>query len=384
MAIGVVLAVLSVLGLLLSLLALVYPFGRFRTRKRALKAAGLCALAFVLSPILGAIGLAMQGGPAQVSTVDTVSTDELGAPGQSAEAAAAMRAEELPVGPPATTIEAASDAGSPVGSELAPAAAAPPAEPPETAGPPTPPMISERQAEQLLMQALGEEWDALRAQIERLRERGVDLGPTRAELEELVRAGVEPIPASEPARNLAGYRVLAALRPDDPAYAAKVTQYEAATADREESLIASLRVEEDRIDGVTWYHHPHEPRYWDQRSLVWLAIAVPRGGRPQLVMHTHYTADRWLFVHEVKAYHHGYAEVLTQGEFQGDHDTEIWEWRNEVPTEHQLWMLENLARAPDATLRYEGQQYHDDVELSAADKQLILDMLEAYVIMTDR
>lgn len=105
------------------------------------------------------------------------------------------------------------------------------------------------------------------------------------EIEARVLELVRPIPASDHQANLDGYRLLATLRPENATYSTKVTEYQARISQARQSAITRLRQKVDRVEGITWFQHPNQPKYLNSRSTVYLYIGR-RGetGRPTLRM----------------------------------------------------------------------------------------------------
>lgn len=204
----------------------------------------------------------------------------------------------------------------------------------------------------------------------------------RAELEAAALDFVRPLPASARQANLDGYLFLAAIRPENGTYGQKVDHYRAAIRSDRQQAVAKLRRKEDKVEGVTWFHHPGQPQYTNSRSTAYLYIGRRGGdGRPWLRMQVQYAASDWLFVNRVIAWHDGVKETLVSGRFERDHHSTIWEWMDVAPDGYQLEVLRSLATAREAILRYEGSQYKRDVTLSSGDKRAILDMIAAYEAM---
>jgi hypothetical protein len=129
---------------------------------------------------------------------------------------------------------------------------------------------------------------------------------------------------------------------------------------------------------VTWARPVAQRyRYTSSRSTVYLYIAV-KDQRTWLRMKTQYAASDWLFVEKVVAFADGQTSTLTTDDFERDNDTRIWEWADETPTPSQLSVLSTLANAKDATLRFSGSTYYDDVRLSAADKKALRDVVRDF------
>lgn len=241
-------------------------------------------------------------------------------------------------------------------------------------------------------------WRQTKTAIGQLESENVVTDTIKDELESRMLDQVRPLPVSDIEGNLAGYRNLADLRPDNESYAEKIEFYETkrqeaaerATREREEAeraAIARLNVSEDRVDRITWYQHPNKPRYTNSRSTAYLYIGrrglgdEVNSGRPWLRMRVQYAASSWLFVNEVTAYHDGVSEPLVAGVFERDNNSTIWEWMDVAPDDYQLEVLRSLANADEASLRFRGQQYHRDVNLSASDKRAIREVLLAFEAM---
>lgn len=186
---------------------------------------------------------------------------------------------------------------------------------------------------------------------------------------------VGPLPASQALDNFYGYRALASLRPDNPAYKEKHAAYrESATR----GALARLQVKEDKLEGVRFYSHPNSPRFLNSRSAVYPYIGRKGEDRFWLRLKIQYAASDWLFVQQVLVYVDGNRLVLHEGRFDRDNNTEIWEWVDIAPDAGTIAILQRIASSKEATLRFVGNQYRKDVTISAADKRAIRDILDAY------
>lgn len=203
----------------------------------------------------------------------------------------------------------------------------------------------------------------------------------KAQLEEALLAEVQPLPASDAQLNLDGYKLLASLNPESQLYSDKVAQYENAILAQRNEALRSLTQERDSFRSITFHHHRNEPRYIDTRSRIGLYIAEPDAGRPILRVKTVYTEDSWLFVSSAEVSIDGRVSNWTRGEFERDNDSDIWEWRDEVPSPSQLTLLRDMAEASNVTIRFNGQQYYDDKTLNSDDRRMIRDVLAAYDAM---
>lgn len=213
---------------------------------------------------------------------------------------------------------------------------------------------------------------------------GYDMEEFRAEIEERALALVRPLPASDLEGNMAGYRFLAAVRADNSTYAERAQQYEDRIERQRRAVLDRLRRSEDRVAGVTFFHHQNAPRHLNSRSTVSLYIGTRNNDRrPWLRMRVQYAASNWLFVERVIAWHNGISEPLVTGQFERDNHSSIWEWIDRTPTELQLEILRSLSTASEAILRFEGRQYRRDVTLSEGDKRALREVLQAFEVMQE-
>jgi len=222
--------------------------------------------------------------------------------------------------------------------------------------------------------ALGKSFESQRPQIQKS-------AAIVAKYETAINAVLKPLPASEVETSLAGYRLLAKVTSDKPAYVTKVAEYTQKKIDGRSTRVAEIlkgyRVETDKFNNLSFYTHASSPRFTNSRSTVYLYIAVNKD-TAWLRMKTTYASDDWLFVDEVQAFADGETSQLTSGDFERDNTSTIWEWMDEKPSDSQIATLQKLAGAKDATLRYVGNTYRDDITLGGADKKAILDVLETF------
>lgn len=228
----------------------------------------------------------------------------------------------------------------------------------------------------------GLEWSLARSRFLRLSSSDLSTDEFKEEIEARMLELVKPLPASDHESNLKGYKFLAAIRPDNPLYGSKITTYEEAIKAARQRAVNILKRKEDRVEGVTWYKHPNQPKYLNSRSTAYLYIGKSGTvGRPWLRMKVQYASSDWLFVKRVIAWHDGIKEPLISGNFERDNNSTIWEWMDVTPDDYQVAILRSLANANEAILRFEGDQYRKDVKLSGGDKKAIREVLRAYEVM---
>lgn len=225
------------------------------------------------------------------------------------------------------------------------------------------------------------QWGKSKEQFEILESKSYDVSKLRKDLEAVMLQHVKPLPASKAETNLLGYEFLLTIRPDNAVYASKVATYQAALEQSRIDAVARLKRSNDKVENVTWYKHPNQPRYTNSRSTTYLYIGQRNSDASWLRMVVQYTSSDWLFVERVIAWHDGVKETLVSGNFERDNNSTVWEWTDVLPSDYQLEVLKSLANAKEAILRFEGMQYRKDVTMSAGDKRAILEMLEAYDVL---
>lgn len=212
--------------------------------------------------------------------------------------------------------------------------------------------------------------------------------PTRVALETAILAYVRPLPAARAEDNLAGYRALALIRPEDTAYTAKVNSYTAAIERRATEAearaartVRALRKHTAEFDGSAWYRHPKSPRYQDTRPYLTLYVLEDRGGKRELEFFVNYTADSWLFVRSAELNIDGDFVKLPSRRWGRDNDTEIWEWTRYVADDKLIDLARRIANSKRTVIRFNGDRFYDDYVIPSSDKTVLRDMLEAWDVM---
>lgn len=202
------------------------------------------------------------------------------------------------------------------------------------------------------------------------------LGERAGNVEELLIAYVRPLPASDALANRRGYEALARLDPTNATYSAKVQQYAASEIQQRSALLRRLDKETDSFNGVTFYKHPTEPRYADDRT-YFLPYLAAKGDAVTMRFQAHYTNDSWLFVTSLSFNIDGEIRRFPSSTWKRDNDSEIWEWTDVVVNDGIRELLLEIANSNQTIARFDGQQYYDNVTVGSGDKQAIKDMFVA-------
>lgn len=200
----------------------------------------------------------------------------------------------------------------------------------------------------------------------------------RSELEAILLAAVKPIPSENLELNAAGYLALAAIAPDNATYAEKAKAYENRIAAHKAGLLKGLKQETDEFSGTTFYQHPNSHALGDQ-FVLYLGKKDDRvWGRVKF----QYEGSDWLFINGVKANIDGKIVDLAFTEWERDNSGgKVWEWSDTSLDIIGRSLIEEIANSKKTVLRLNGDTYYDNWELSAKDKAMLKDMLQALDLM---
>ena len=227
------------------------------------------------------------------------------------------------------------------------------------------------------------DWRSAKGRYIALLERGLAPDDYRNTLEQQMLEKVAPLPSSQLKNNYLGYDFLAAIHPDHLVYKDKAAFYKTKLTAKHKTLIAKLNAKTDKIEGITWYHHPHDLANLKEAS-VSLYIGSKRQGEPWLRLKAEFTSRYgWLFAENVTAWHDGIKEPLVSGRFDRKNTSRVWEWLDVAPTDYQLEVLRSLSQADEAILRFNGSQRHVDVTLTTKDKRALKDVLASFEALSE-
>lgn len=138
-------------------------------------------------------------------------------------------------------------------------------------------------------------------------------------------------------------------------------------------------VTSDKLRGVTWYNHKSNPETL-QAKWIGLYIAENEDGL-HLLLTIKYVASDWLFI---KRYLIGTDDQVftiepAYGFVKRDNSGgRIWEWYENLVLQSDLEMIEGIIESKTATLRYVGNLYHSEREISPEEKGAMRVTLAAF------
>jgi flagellar biosynthesis GTPase FlhF len=159
--------------------------------------------------------------------------------------------------------------------------------------------------------------------------------------------------------------------------------------EREKAIEESTRnlvKSRDEMEEIDWYEDQstHEKIYTPRSKHIYAYIGK-KNDKVWLRFKMVYAAEEWLFVKSVSFKVDGENFKLTYG-FLDDWERNnssysIWEWKD-VLVDENIWNLINkIAKSEKAMMRYEGQQYYSDRDISTTEKVALRNILSAYQSM---
>ena len=92
-----------------------------------------------------------------------------------------------------------------------------------------------------------------------------------------------------------------------------------------------------------------------------------------------YYSDDWLFIKSFFVVADGKRFDKSAAKFERDHSSgSIWEWYDESVSISDVQMLKTIITSKKATIRFEGDQYHSDHQITLAEKQAMQRVIDAY------
>lgn len=144
-----------------------------------------------------------------------------------------------------------------------------------------------------------------------------------------------------------------------------------------------FRVDKDDFKPDVAFYTPKDAAKYT--NVNWFYTYLSRSGDNfSLRRRFQYESDDWLFVKKVEALleKDGQKEVLTifQGRgFERDNSAgRVWEYLDDLVGDVEYLQLIKMNEADNVTLRYSGDQYHNDRKLTNKEKGALRDVLEVY------
>lgn len=160
------------------------------------------------------------------------------------------------------------------------------------------------------------------------------------------------------------------------------------TAEKERifnEYLPKFTVEEDSVEGITWYTHNDTPYYINERSYINPYIG-DRGTYSYICVRYNYTGSSWVFwdslkiVVDGKTYNKNFDYFDIVRENNGWY---VWEYYDDVLSneEDTINMLQKIAESDETIIRFQGKDHIYDLVVTDTDKAIIKDVLTFYEAM---
>lgn len=147
-----------------------------------------------------------------------------------------------------------------------------------------------------------------------------------------------------------------------------------------ESLKPYFYFKRDEFNNGIWVEPKDAPQYVDVNGIYCYFMLVD-GRASNLRLKIQYRADDWLFIRSYKFSVDGQVFDYFPHKIERDHKSYIWEWSDAPVTSNNQIIIENLANAKEAKIRFIGQQYHKDKVITSKQLKSIKRTIDLYYAM---
>lgn len=162
----------------------------------------------------------------------------------------------------------------------------------------------------------------------------------------------------------------------EEAAAEAARQKEAAAA---KAAVAKMRTEIDDIKGITWYYDASLPKtYLASNVQVYFGKEDGAASKPWLRFKVFYYGDDWLFIEKYIFNIDGANYNFVPAEVERDNYTTVWEWSDTPMNSYTYSIVRGIADSKVSKVRFEGDKYYKDHEISMKEKNAIANVLKAY------
>lgn len=139
----------------------------------------------------------------------------------------------------------------------------------------------------------------------------------------------------------------------------------------------------DEFTKVIWVEPKTAPKYLN-RNHVYCYFAVKDEEAYNLRLKIQYTADNWLFIQKYIFNVDGWSFDYNPSEIKRDNNSTIWEWSDDKVTMFDQSLVDALVIGEKAKIRFVGQQYNKDRDLTQQELLSIQRTIQLYRAMGGR
>ena len=132
----------------------------------------------------------------------------------------------------------------------------------------------------------------------------------------------------------------------------------------------------DELEGITWYTDPSTNSL---STSFHLYFGQKKSGTPWLRLRIRYHSRDWLFIKSFFVVADGHRFDKPYAKFQRNHGSgSIWEWYDESVSVSDMAMIKDIIKSKKATIRFKGNQYFRDHEITEQEKKSLQNVIEAF------
>ncbi len=165
--------------------------------------------------------------------------------------------------------------------------------------------------------------------------------------------------------------------------AKKIAQEKADRQVKINSFLSKMRIETDDVKDIKWIYDTSSPMYINVNAIFIYISALKDNSNPTLRMKIQYTGENWLFInsYSLKVDDKLYTITPSYGEVERDNKTTVWEWYDFIPNNSQISIIREIIKSNKTILRYEGDIYNKDKEITQTEKNAMNNILQLYDLM---
>lgn len=156
---------------------------------------------------------------------------------------------------------------------------------------------------------------------------------------------------------------------------------------RFDELVKNFNIDEDKLEKTTRYTHKNTPETSWSRTDLFLRISCSKEYLFLFGKFQYVTTGNWLFAKYVTIYVDGKKYDINDFKYSDwQHDNgsgKLWEYASISITDEYKKVFEDLANSKEATLRFHGSKYYDDIKISEKSKIAIKETIELYNLLTE-
>lgn len=155
---------------------------------------------------------------------------------------------------------------------------------------------------------------------------------------------------------------------------------------KQKAALAQMAAEVDEVEGITWYQDKNAPEYINENG-IYAYFGIDKDGAVSgLHLKIQYAAETWLFIKNYIFNIDGEKYEINPGLLgvQKDMSTDlnspgVWEYYDLTLDDSDMDMLQKLVGSGKTIMRLEGDQEYVDQTLTAAQKNALRRVLDAYI-----